>query len=227
MDNTEAISVRGTVFFDYDGTLHDSMRLYGPAFRMVYAWLVEGGYANPREFSEEEISQWLGWTVEDMWTTFMPGLPEEVWRKASALVGSEMNRLMEEGKGSLFAGVPEMMKELQDAGFDLVFLSNCGFTYRDNHIREFGLGPFLNAAYCAEEFDFISKWKIFQQVKKSHAAPFVMVGDRFHDIEVAVKANIPSIGCSYGFGAEEELDDATVLVKSPGEISAAVVRLLA
>lgn len=227
MDNTETNGVRGTVFFDYDGTLHDSMRLYGPAFRTAYAWLVEGGYANPREFSEEEISQWLGWTVEDMWTTFMPGLAEDVWRKASALVGSEMNRLMEEGKGSLFAGVPEMMEELQGAGFDLAFLSNCGFAYRDNHIREFGLGPFLKAAYCAEEFDFIPKWKIFQQVKDRHVPPFIMVGDRFHDIEVAVKASIPSIGCSYGFGAEGELDAATILVENPSEIPAAVVRLLA
>lgn len=29
----------GTVFFDYDGTLHDSMHLYGPAFRRAYACL--------------------------------------------------------------------------------------------------------------------------------------------------------------------------------------------
>ena len=44
----------GTVFFDYDGTLHDSMRLYGPAFRHVYAALVAEGWAEPRAFSDEE-----------------------------------------------------------------------------------------------------------------------------------------------------------------------------
>ena len=34
---------KGTVFFDYDGTLHNSMLTYGPAFREVYADLVKNG----------------------------------------------------------------------------------------------------------------------------------------------------------------------------------------
>ena len=52
----------GTVFFDYDGTLHDSMRLYGPAFRRVYAALVAEGWAEPRAFSDKEIASWLGYS---------------------------------------------------------------------------------------------------------------------------------------------------------------------
>ena len=63
---------KGTVFFDYDGTLHNSMLTYGPAFREVYADLVKNGYLEYQELTDEEISHWLGWTVEDMWNTFAP-----------------------------------------------------------------------------------------------------------------------------------------------------------
>ena len=69
----------GTVFFDYDGTLHDSMHLYGPAFRRAYAALVTDGWAAPRTFSDEEIASWLGYSPAAMWASFMPELPEAIW----------------------------------------------------------------------------------------------------------------------------------------------------
>ena len=46
-------SIKGTVFFDFDGTLHDSMAIYGPAFRKAYAWLVSEGHMPPQEFTDE------------------------------------------------------------------------------------------------------------------------------------------------------------------------------
>lgn len=53
-----------------------------------------------------------------------------------------------------------------------------------------------------------------------------MVGDRFHDGEVATKANIPFIGCTYGFGADEELAMAKACVSAPEEIPGAVQEVL-
>lgn len=66
-----------TLFFDYDGTLHDCIRIYAPAFRRVYPELVTAGFAAPRTFSDPELSQWLGLSVSDMWNRFMPELPQE------------------------------------------------------------------------------------------------------------------------------------------------------
>lgn len=219
--------VRGTVFFDYDGTLHNSMAIYGSAFRHAYAWLVEEGYMPPREFSDEWISQWLGYVTEDMWTTFAPELPEEVWRKAADMVGREMDRLTEEGQARLFDGVPEMMEQLAQRGYVLTFLSNCRTRYCEVHRAMFGLDKYLCAYYSAEDFDDIPKWQIYQQVADNHPYPQVIVGDRFHDLEVASRAGIPSVGCTYGFAREGELASATVMAAAPAEVVQAVERAFA
>lgn len=215
----------GTVFFDYDGTLHDSMAIYGPAFRTAYAWLVGAGHMPPREFSDEWISQWLGFTTEDMWTTFAPELPEAVWRQAAALVGREMDRRTAEGGARLFAGVETMLATLKERGYELVFLSNCRTRYCEVHRAAFGLDAWFDSYCCAEDFDDIPKWQIYERVADRHPLPHVMVGDRFHDLEVASRAGIPFAGCAYGFGRPGELEGASVVVSSPGEVSDAVVRL--
>ena len=217
--------VAGTVFFDFDGTLHDSMAIYGPAFRKAYAWLVSEGHMPDQGFTDEWISQWLGWTTEAMWTTFAPELPETVWRRAAEIVGNEMDSLTEQGKARLFAGVPDMLTELCEAGYELAFLSNCRTRYCEVHRKMFGLDKWFDAYYCAEDYGDIPKWQIYQQVADRHAGPQVMVGDRFHDLEVAEKAGIPFVGCEYGFGKSGELDRASALVRSTDQIPEAVRRL--
>lgn len=219
-------AVNGTVFFDYDGTLHDCMRIYGPAFRTAYAGLVEEGRLPQRDFADDEISCWLGWTVRDMWETFAPGLPERVWRRAAHVVGDEMNRLLSEGGGALFAGVTDALDELKGAGLELAFLSNCGEGYRDEHRAAFGLDRWFDAYYCAGAYPGMEKWEIYARVCSNHPMPHVVVGDRFHDIDVAVRAGIPAIGCAYGFGREGELERATLVVDAPRELPDAVFRAL-
>lgn len=216
----------GTVFFDYDGTLHDCMRLYGPAFRAAYAWLVQEGYADARTFSDAEISRWLGWQVRDMWETFMPGLPEHAWRQASHIVGEEMDRLLDAGEGALFLGVPEALECLREEGFELALLSNCGEGYCARHRRAFGLDRWLGAYYCAGMFPGLEKWEIFAQAADRHAQPCVVVGDRFHDLEAGIRAGVPTVGCAFGYGAPGELERATVCVESFAEIPDAVCRAL-
>lgn len=218
--------LKGTIFFDFDGTLHDSMAIYGPAFRAAYAWLVEEGYKEPREFSDTWISQWLGFTVEEMWTTFAPDLPEEVWRKAAAIVGCEMDSRTQKGKAKLFDGIPEALTILKEQGYDLAFLSNCRVAYCDVHRANFDLDRWFSAYYCAEAFHDIPKWEIFQQVSGNHCRPQVMVGDRFHDQEVALKAGIPFVGCAFGFAREDELNQVDAWALKPVDLPKAIALVI-
>lgn len=218
----------GTIFFDYDGTLHDSMQVYGPAFRKAVAWLESEGHIEHAEYEDDWISRWLGWTTEKMWATFTPHLPEEIWRKAAQMIGTEMSNLSAQGAGALFEGVPEMLQTLKDEGYTIAFLSNCGTRYRDAHRGYYGLDRWIDIYHCAQDFPGLAKWEIYQQVcdDGKHPYPHLMVGDRFHDIEVATRANIPSIGCRFGYGEPAELDAATVCVDNPSEIPNAVKELL-
>ena len=55
------------LIFDYDGTLHDSIQIYALAFRKSYRALVRMGYVPEKQFTDMEISRWLGFTAQEMW----------------------------------------------------------------------------------------------------------------------------------------------------------------
>lgn len=215
------------LIFDYDGTLHNSMKTYAPAFRNTMKWLYDGGYITEnREYTDKEISYWLGFNSTDMWNSFRPGLDPEIREQARVLLGEDMARRIENGEGELFEGAGEILSELKDKGHTLIFLSNCRIHYMERHRRVFALDRFFDHFYCCEEFGFIPKYEIFRKIKPHHSGDFIVIGDRFHDIETASKNGLKSIGCGYGYGTPEELSDADLIVGSPLEIPDAVCRLV-
>lgn len=201
-----------TVFFDYDGTLHNSIRIYGPAFRKAYQYLVDSGLTEDREWSDAEISYWLGYSPPEMWKEFMPSLDERVRNKCSAIIGEEMKNLTEKGKALLYDGALDILKYLQSKGYRLVFISNCKTAYKDTHSNLFGLNEFFSSLVCSEDYDYIPKSEILRYIKKQHDEEMVIVGDRAQDIDAGKNNNIYTIGCSYGFGLKGELDCADVII---------------
>ena len=79
-----------TIIFDYDGTIHNTLGIYEPAFRETYQWLTEQKAAEEREIGSAEIAGWLGLNSKEMWNTFLPELDQSykeqaipVWEKYS------------------------------------------------------------------------------------------------------------------------------------------------
>ena len=214
------------LIFDYDGTLHQSILTYEPAFRKAYQWLADGGYVQPRDFTTDEISYWLGFNSTDMWNAFQPGLDPEIREKARAMIGEEMARRIENSEGALFPGTEEALLTLREQGHTLIFLSNCRVHYMERHRRVFGLDRFFHRYFCCEEFGFIPKYEIFKRFAGQFTGPFVVIGDRFHDIETAVQNGLLSVGCSYGYGSAEELSAADILIDNISQLPAAVEKLL-
>jgi len=207
-----------TIFFDYDGTIHNSIIIYGPAFRKAYAHLVSVGCAEEKAFSDEEISKWLGFNPPQMWDTFMPNLSEERKKEASSIIGEEMKRLTEQGEAKLYEEAVETLGALKDKGYHLVFLSNCKITYRDTHGRLFSLGDYFEALVCSEEYNFLPKHEILKQIKEGYPGDYVIIGDRLLDMEAGLKNQVYTIGCKYGFAREGELDDADLLIDKIGDL---------
>lgn len=207
-----------TLFFDYDGTLHNSIKIYGPAFRKAYDHLVHLGFAEERNWTDTEISHWLGYNPLEMWNRFMPGLEDTVRNRCSAMIGEEMIALTEHGRAELYEGAAETLEYLKNKGYRLVFLSNCKRSYRDSHSRRFGLEHYFEKLVCSEEYDFIPKYEILKEIKGDYPEEMVMIGDRMHDLEAGKKNRIYTIGCSYGFALEGELMDADLILRDIAEL---------
>ena len=115
------------LLFDYDGTLHDSMKIYAPSVQLAWDRLAAKGLTEPRTLSEEELRPCIGMTPDEMWGYFAMNIGEEEKRECTKLVGDNMLELVRRGEAKLYDGVPEALAELRRRGFHLVLLSNCPF----------------------------------------------------------------------------------------------------
>jgi phosphoglycolate phosphatase len=204
--------------FDLDGTLHDTIRIYAPAFRKAYQYLTEKGFAESREWTDKEISRWLGYNSRDMWNMFMPGLPDIEKDTCSQIIGSEMLRAIKAGEAQLYEGVTQLLQELKADGYRLVLLSNCKTSYMNECIKCFVLEQYFSAFYCTEQFDYAPKDEIFKEIVNDYPGQFIIIGDRETDLQIAKRYGLPFIGCSYGYGDPMELREADYIAETPVDI---------
>ncbi|MGI6216862.1 MAG: HAD family hydrolase [Coriobacteriales bacterium] len=220
-----------TLVLDYDGTIHDTNRIYAPSVRLVYADLVGRGLAPMRNFTDEEIASFIGWKADELWGAMVPDLSKDLQVKSIEAVARNMGCLIESGEARLYPGAEEALDELKKAGHELIFLSNCLHSYMEMHRKVFELDRFFSGFYCTEDYNYLSKPEIFEYVKRDFGDPstktYIAIGDRLHDIELATSAGLLSIGCLYGFGRPGELDPATIKIDDVRKMPEAVEELLA
>ena len=213
------------IIMDFDGTIHDCAAIYVPAFRVGHKYLVDSGLMEYREYPDEEVISYLGFSPKEMWNRFAPDLADSEKKKVTLMVSDHMAELTENGKAVLYDGAKKALAELKSQGHKLIFLSNCLHGYMELHRRVHRLDDYFSAYYCSEDYGYIPKPQIFEQIRKEHEGDFVVVGDRCFDLEVAWEHDLPSIGCAYGYCDEHELDRADVVIESIRELPEAVYRL--
>lgn len=214
------------LIFDYDGTLHDSIQIYAPAFRRSYEALERRGCVPEKQFTDMELSRWLGFSAQEMWQLFMPELPQEFRRECSQMIGEEMVRLTEEDKALLYPGALNMLERLK-ADYRLILLSNCKRRYLEAHRRCFDLDKYFDDFHCAEEYHFIPKWKILRTIRNNaEKGKAVVIGDRLQDMDMAQKNGLPAIGCAYGYGNRAELAGAARIVNDCTALYTAIKEIM-
>ena len=194
------------------------MKLYSPAFHRAYGYLVERGLAKPREWREDEISRWLGFNCIEMWETFLPGVDADVRNECMQIIKQEQKELIERGKAALYPGALEVLAYLKDKGHRLVFISNCRKYYRDGHAAAFHLDAYFDELACSEDYGAAPKHEILERIKDRYPMEMAIVGDRRQDMVAGKKNGIHTIGCSYGFAREGELDGADAVIGSITEL---------
>ena len=222
---TPAAGGRPTLYIDFDGTLHESARVYGPAFRSVYEELEDDGFVPPAEITEEMIRTWLGTPSRYPWDLLAPDL-DPVLRDASIReVGGRMDMLIEEGIGRLFPGTAEALDALAAAGYPLVLLSNSTVAYIGSNRRAYGLDRWFSDYVLIEAYpQCATKGAMLAEYLRAQEAPGIVVGDRRYDLEAARENRLPFIACGYGYAPAGELDGAdariAVIAELPGAVKA-------
>ncbi|MBN3490707.1 HAD family hydrolase [Acholeplasma equirhinis] len=201
-----------TIVFDYDGTLHESIHIYYPAFMKVYEELVEAGHQPKRDWKVNEVTSFLGMNPKEMWASFIPALSEDVIKVASARVGEEMRARILKGDAKLYPNSIEVLEYLKKEGIKLVYLSNSKTYYMEFHKKNFGLDKYFDYFMVSEMYDYIPKEDILKTVLDDLPKPILVVGDRIHDMNAGILNNLDTCGCLYGYGNPQEFKDATYTI---------------
>ena len=206
-----------SIIFDFDGTLHKTIKIYYPAFSSGVEFLRNHGFAKDFELNEKNVSKFLGEKPNFAYDLIAKGADEKLKREVMALVGKKMDENIKNGLGELYEGTIKVLEELSE-DYDLYILSNCRESYLDTALDVYGIKKYFKKYFAAETYAFIPKNEIIKKERNNIREEIIFVGDRHHDMEAARINNIRSIFCTYGFGSYEEGKDANYKISSIGEI---------
>lgn len=192
-----------TLIFDFDGTLHNHLPLYARSFREEQNALRREGF-DSREYTDEEISRWLGMTAEEMWNDFLPELPDARKAEGAKNISMRLSRGILNGESVLYEGAEHILDSLKSRGYTLILLSNCSQKHMDANISAFALEKWFSLCLSSGAHPGESKAQILAHYIESFENPCCVIGDRYSDFEAAKENGLKFIACRYGFGNERE-----------------------
>ena len=194
------------VLFDLDGTLTDSG--LGVANGVKYA-LKNLGYDVPEG---EELHKYLG---PPLWSSFkeFAGVKDEEIQEAVKLYRDYYN---ETGayENSVFDGIPELLTDLNIAGKRLAVATSKVDYAAVNILRHFNLDHHFDVIAGGDEDGSVRGTKALviehalNELSLCDGTSIVMIGDREHDVHGAADHGLPTIGVTWGYAADGELEAA-------------------
>ena len=138
--------------------------------------------------------------------------PEQAMRA----IGYYRERFEEKGmyENTLYDGIRELLATLKEQGYVLAIATSKPTVFAKEILRYFELQhyfDFIGGSNLDETRSF--KWEVIeyvmQQFEQYTPEQFIMIGDRKYDVEGAKKMGVDSIGVTYGYGSQEELQAAS------------------
>ncbi|MBR6402760.1 MAG: HAD hydrolase-like protein [Eubacterium sp.] len=208
------------VFFDLDGTLTQSE--FGIINSIVYALNKMGIDVEDRETVKRFIGPPLIVAFKDFYQ-----MSDEDAEKAAGYY-RECYKAGEMYNAPLYDGIEETLRKLKEAGKVLyvvtskptVFASRIVEHYNIDKYFEDVIGPDLSdKSYTKDELVAAAMAKTTDG--EPVLSEYLMVGDRYYDIDGAKANGIDSMGVLFGYGTREELEKAgaTHIVETPEDIS--------
>ena len=195
------------IFFDWDGTLADSMGLsrYGVQTAMAAVGLPS--------VKEEMLVYSNGPTIEE--SAVLLGVPEGLREEfVRCRYAAEMDGV--DTYQRTFEGVPGMLSRLQEIA-NLVIISNGGMPYLTKSTRILGLTErfFHIQGIVVGQTKGVTLSQVIDRLQPERA---VMVGDRLGDFLAGKHCRLTTVAAGYGYGNEEEWAQADVTAMSVKEL---------
>ncbi|MFB3881481.1 MAG: HAD family hydrolase [Armatimonadota bacterium] len=210
---------RGLLIFDLDGTLFRTDICSVRALESVFR---ERGLPAPP--ADEWIdcfgmaeSGFIAWLERYGGEGRGPALLDEIAGRELAMVPFE---------GELYPGVTEALGALRERVEQMAICSNGPGAYVRTVVASMGLEHLFDAVRWRQEGDEDKAGMVAELLGRLSARPAIVIGDRADDIAAAHANGAAAIGTAYGFGKAGELEEAEVVIASPGELPATVSRLL-
>jgi phosphoglycolate phosphatase len=179
--------------FDWDGTLMDSAAAITASLR---AGCADMELPVP---SEERARYVIGLGLTDALKYLVPDLAPDGY---PALLERYRHHFQRHDRDTaLFAGAPEVLRQLHDAGFMLAVATGKSRRGLDRALNTTGLDNVFHATRCADEgFSKPHPGMLLWLLDELDVPPerAVMIGDTSHDMEMAVAAEVARIGVAYG-----------------------------
>jgi phosphoglycolate phosphatase len=188
------------IVFDWDGTLIDSASA-------IVDCIQEAARAMGLRVPErEQASHVIGLGLRDSLRHAVPGLPEEQYGEFAEHY--RRNFIAREDRMQLFAGVRELLAQLEVEGRLLAVATGKSRRGLDRALQATGLGPRFVASRCADETASKPHPAMLQELMRElhlDAASMLMVGDTSHDMGMARNAGVDAVAVTYGAHSAESL----------------------
>ena len=194
-----------TILFDLDGTLTDPQ--VGITKSVQYA-LRRMGIIEP---NLEKLIPFIGPPLAESFRVFYEMDEMQEWQS----VQYYREYFSETGifENSVYPGIPELLSSLRQEGKVLGVATSKPEVFARRILEHFSLDNFFHTVVGSNlDGSMVEKDEVvacaLRKIQPSDLGSVVMVGDRKHDVFGAKKNAIDSIAVGYGYGTEEELNQA-------------------
>lgn len=194
------------IFFDFDGTLADSMT--GVADATKYA-LAKMGVPTNNEYGGVNFRRYLGPPLRFTFSELLPAPAEEDINRAITFYRERyQGGAMMDGT-FLFEGVADTLEILKDRGYRLYTASSKPEMFIARIAEKLGIARFFSGMYGAmTDGTRETKEDVLIHAMKTAGcavADSIMIGDRKYDLEASGALGMDCIAVTYGYGDLEEL----------------------
>ena len=191
-----------SLIFDIDGTLWDSRSIIVEGYNQV---LTAAGHEDLC-VTTEDLKRLFGKTMKEIADIMLTNLSEEErYPLMEKCIDTGDARLLDDPCHIGYPGVKETLEELHKR-YRLFIVSNSQLGYPDTTIDKLGITHLFQGHLCFGNTGTDKGTTIRILMEQHNIENAVYIGDTQGDYEAAVKAGLPFVWATFGFGVPEGYD---------------------